>query len=629
MLLTVVFLYFAEYSNMNSKDNRLLKDKTKNLLTNARWVVKVTLDTSPFLFIGLIVCKSINSAFPAALAWVGRGLINSIVDASREGINNLDPVVSWILLSLVLVLASEVISVITRFIQRRLNEEVRLKIDLAKLSHAANLDVSWFEDPNFQDVAERSKQNTSAHFTGFLQKVVDLTTNVLKVVGLVLVLLAIDPMVVLIMLPIVFPYVLFKWSQSKARFNKAYTRATKWRWSNYFASILSNRGSVAEVKLLKLAPLLIEKYHSLAKEFIKEDRRIYTRGFIGNFLFSVVFAVIFYVLFGRIAKGVLAGRLTIGDVAMFAGATGHLRVLLNSFATQVSGAVEDMLYIDNLAELFKIEPLIKSTSGKSFSSGYGEIEIRNVYFTYPGSKRTILSNISLHIRPGETIALVGKNGAGKTTLAKLIARLYDPDEGSILFDGMDLRELSLEYYHSQISFVFPIINRYEATVAENIAYGDWQHLKHTEKVKEIAHLADVHDMIMEMPEAYDTILGRRFGEYDLSGGQWRKIAISRAVARKSSSILILDEPTSNLDAQAKYALFSRFRELAADRTTILISHHFSTIGLAQRIYVMDKGRIIETGTHSGLIAQNGHYANLYRFHQRHEPLGVNKRSNPK
>ncbi len=614
---------------MNSPENRLLKDKTKNLLVNARWVLKVTLDTSPSLFIGLIICKSVNSAFPAALAWVGRGLINSIVDASRAGAGNMDPVLSWIVLSLVLVLANEVINVITRFIQRHLNEEIRLKIDLDKLSHAAALDVSWFEDPNFQDVAERSKQNTSAHFTGFLQKVVDLTTNILKGIGLILVLLAIDPVVVLIMLPIVFPYVLFKWSQSKARFNKEYTRATKWRWSNYFASMLSNRSSVSEVKLLKLAPLLIEKYRSLAREFIKEDRRIYTRGLIGNFIFSVIFAVLFYVLFGRIARGVLAGRLTIGDVAMFAGAAGHLRVLLNSFAQQASGAVEDMLYIDNLAELFKIEPLIKNTSGKSFASSYGEIAVRNVSFTYPGSKRPTLSNISLHVKPGETIALVGKNGAGKTTLAKLIARLYDPNQGSILFDGVDLRELSLEYFHSQISFMFPIINRYEATVAENIAYGDWEHLKHTEQIKDIACLANVHDMIVEMPDGYETILGRRFGEYDLSGGQWRKIAISRAIARKTSSVLILDEPTSNLDAQAQYALLSRFRELAAGRTTIIISHRFSTIRLAQRIYVMDKGRIIETGTHSELIAREGHYADLYRFHQHQRPVSFNKWSNPK
>jgi ABC-type multidrug transport system fused ATPase/permease subunit len=239
-----------------------------------------------------------------------------------------------------------------------------------------------------------------------------------------------------------------------------------------------------------------------------------------------------------------------------------------------------------------------------------------VTFTYSGPNEPALKDISLYIKPGETVALVGENGAGKTTLVKLIARLYDPDEGSILFDGVDVKELSLVSLHSKISFVFQTFGRYEATVGENIAYGDLRKvMDDTEKIEQIARLAGVHNMIQAMPQGYNTMLGRIFGEYNPSEGQWQQIALARAFARHAV-LLILDEPTSNLDARSEYELFSRFQEVAQGRTTILISHRFSTVSMADRILVMDKGQIVEQGTHQGLITQGGHYASLYRLHLR-------------
>ncbi len=612
---------------MSSPIDRSTKDKAINFLINSRWVLKVSWDTSPGLLLGVVFCKVLNSGMPAALAWVGRCLINAVVDASKGGIISLDPILPWIIYSFCLVLAGESIGIISQFFERRLDEKLHLKIDLDQLEHAAKLDVSWFEDPYFQDVAERAQRNASAHFTGFLQKTINLAANILKCIGLVLILFAIDPIIVLVSVPIVFPFMLFKWHQSKARFNKEYSRATKRRWRSYFVSMLTSQHSVAEIKLLALAPLLINRFRVLAIEFLKEDRKIYTRGFIGNFVFSVIFAVIFYILFGRIAQGVLSGSLTVGDVVLFAGAIGALRGLLNSIAAQASGAVEDTLYVDNLAKFLSVEPVIQKTSGKTFTSSQGEIEIRNLSFAYPGSKRNVLHNISLRIKPGEIIALVGKNGAGKTTLIKLIARLYEPDKGSIMFDGVNLRELSLDYLHREISFVFQRSNRYEATVSDNIAYGDWEHVTTGDQVKRVGRLANVDDMIMAMPEGYKTMLGRRFGEYDLSGGQWRKISIARAMARDNSSLLILDEPTAGLDAQAEYDLFCRFKDLAVSRTTILISQRFSTVRLAQRIIVMDQGRIVESGTHDELTAKAGHYATLYDVHQRQMGFSRNGKRN--
>ena len=241
-------------------------------------------------------------------------------------------------------------------------------------------------------------------------------------------------------------------------------------------------------------------------------------------------------------------------------------------------------------------------------------------FTYPGSSTPVLSEISFHIKPGEVVALVGKNGAGKTTLVKLIARLYDADHGCVRLDGVDVKEWSIEHLHHCIAFFSQGFARYEATAADNIAYGDWQRLlERPERIQEAAVAAGVHDFILTLPQGYDTMLGRTFGEYDLSGGQWQKLAVARALAR-DAALLILDEPTAHLDVHAEYDLFCRFRALAQGRTTILVSHRFTTLSMADRILVLDCGRIVESGTHDELLARDGTYATLYNLHSQQMSL---------
>ena len=582
-----------------------------------RWVFAKVLNLTK-LWLGLKLIFTIILPLLLALqALVGRELINSLVEISRGSNNNFNEILFWIGLILGITIAQAALRGGRDYASRRLNEVLQINITLEVLNHAKKLEVATFEDPDLQDTLERAKSNISGNINSFINQIFSFITNILSLISIVAILIVIDPIATLLLFPISIPYLRFYWKQSKLQYIVTRNRTVRRRWIGYYSQTMLKNNSVPEVRLLDLAKPLTERYRTYMEEFIKEDRMIYKREILGNFIFAALFAVVIATASGWIAWHVFQGLLTVGDLVIYGRATHQLKNTIEDSSYSITNTLQQAMFVGDLIEYLNLEPKLYSHNNYIPEKVNGEISFENVSFAYPGSEMTVLHDISFTIQPGEVVALVGENGSGKSTIAKLLSRLYDCGKGNIFIDNHNIKEFDLDFLYSQIGFVLQDFNRYEATVSENIAYGNWRELLgDRESVEALAEKVGIDNMIQKMPEKYDTLLGRQFGNYTLSRGQWQKIAIVRAFAKKTS-LLILDEPTANLDAATEYEIFTNFKEMAQGRTTLLISHRFSTVSIAERIIVIDKGRIIEDGSHQELLSNNGHYSKLYKLHTNH------------
>jgi len=609
---------------VNVKVKPAFKAAIVRLLGPSIWALQTTWAMNPRLTAGLGSIVLLRGLLPVGLVLAARGLINVAVHASHSSTGNLQPLLPWLLIGFALAILEALHPLANKLFLQRLSEDLNLSITSEVLRHAAALDVASLEDRRLQDTIDRAQQDTAGAVARLVTELQTVATDTIQVVLMVAILTYLEPLVLLVVCPFAVPYLLFRWRTAKVRYSEETSLSSQRRWARYFVSHLIGQQSVAETKMLGLGPLFLAKFRAFMVELRNRNRIRYRRDFAGSSIFAVLTTVSFYLLFARVALRVSHGLLTVGDIAVFAGVSSRLRVTLERFLVGIGNIMEQARYVAHLRIFLRLPPRMANHGHMVPATRRGEVELTDVSFSYPGAERPVLSGISFHIQPGEVVALVGENGAGKSTLVKLIARLYDPDQGCVRLDGIDVRDWSLEHLYKSIAFLSQGFARYEATAADNIAYGNWQHmLEHPERVKEIALAAGVDDLIQVMPQGYETMLGRMFGQYDLSGGQWQKLAVARALAR-DASLLILDEPTAHLDARAEYDLFCRFRNLAKGRTTILVSHRFTTLGMADRILVLDCGRIVESGTHDALLAQGGTYATLYNLH--HRQMSLNGRN---
>jgi ATP-binding cassette subfamily B protein len=592
----------------------------RQLIVNARWALNFTWKSNRALTAAMVLTYVVQSVLPAAAALATKGVIDSAMKQLHSGNIGLGSMKPWLIFAFVATLADGLFRLAQDYSSRRLEDDLNLELNSMILSHAGELDVSFFEDPASQDVLFRARQNSAGNLSRFVSSTLGALSNLIQILSLLTIVVLIEPLILIVIVVAGVPYMRFQWSLTRNRYELERSRATKRRWTQYFVSALTDSSAVPEAKILDLAPMMTEKFRGLMTEFRDQDHRLLLRSSRGASMFSVFATSAIYVLFARVALRVLRGSSTLGDLAIFGAAAARLRATVEGEISSVAGLQEQMLNISDLRDFLAAKPRIASSPGaRPAAVCRGEIEFDRVSFSYNNSSEPALRDVSFSIRPGETVAIVGENGSGKTTLAKLMVRFYDPTSGAVRIDGRDLLTMDPRELHAQLAFVFQNFGRYEASIGENISYGDWRRLSgDDEQIAHIGRLAGIDDMVTRLPGAYSTRVGRQFGGFDLSIGQWQRVALARAFAREAA-VVIMDEPTSNLDSKAEYDLFMRCRALARGRTTILISHRFSTVRVADRILVMNRGRLVEMGSHDELMRIAGYYTQLYDRAARAEP----------
>ncbi len=588
-----------------------LRSNLRTLFSDAAWTLKYSFAHKPLLVVLMLVLAAASSGVPALLAVSTRGLVNAVSAIVNGRAADESRIFLWLAVGLVAALGDALISLMENYVNLIFQDAISRNITLEVLEHTSRLDLAQLEDLQFQDTLSIAQQNAGSTFANFLSKMIGLGSIILESLILGVLLFQIDPIILPIFLPIMAGYFWFEWRLVIRRTELEQLRTTKRRWTRYFTSRLTTPSILPEIKLLGLGPLLLRKFDDLLREFIGQDQVMRRSALIMQTVYSILTSSLVTYLLWRIVAKIRDRVLTLGDLTIFGSAALRLRRNIEQTVLTAGNALEDTIYISHIRILLRTEPVLTIEGSHRSASIAGDLRMENVTFSYPGTSEQALAGVSLHIRKGEVVALVGENGAGKTTLVKLLCGLYAPTHGRILLDNHPLEDYDQEFLYRQYSSVSQPFGKYEGTVHENIAYGDWTRLMDDpEAVKAVGRLCGIDPMIRRLPQGYDTILGRMFGEVDLSGGQWQKIAIARAFA-SSGSVVLLDEPTSSLDPRSEYEIFCLFRTLARRRTTIIISHRFSTVSMADRIVVMDHGKIVEEGSHPELMRKKGVYAALF------------------
>ena len=486
---------------------------------------------------------------------------------------------------------------------------------MRSILHAKSIeiDLSYYENPRYHDTLQRAQKEATYRPNQILKRLALVVENGILLVAMMGLLLTLHWGITSTLLIAIIPTVLVRLSYTR----KLYSWQRAWtpveRKSMYLSWLLTGDQFAKEIRLFGLGDLFSQRFDNLRSQLYQARLKLMTWRSLSFLAANIIAGVMVGAIYGFILYQALQGVLKLGDLVLYHQALQRGQSGLKSFMAGLSGLHEDNLFLANLYEFLDLRPQIVTPAQPKFCPPVKDqsITFENVSFQYEGSSRQALKNLSFSIKPGETIALVGENGSGKTTLIKLLCRLYDPTEGRITFNGVDLRDLDVSHLRQQISVVFQDYAKYHLSAQDNIWLGDVQLSPQDERVINAAKKAGAHEVITQLPDGYDTMLGKLFhGGEELSIGQWQKVALARAFLRQSQ-VIVLDEPTSAMDPKAEYELFNKFRELIQDQSAILITHRLSTVKMADRIYVMDKGRLIEDGTHQELMACQGTYAHLF------------------
>lgn len=567
----------------------------------------------------IVALRVARSVIPVATFWVGKLILDSVI-AAKAGHGSLTQIWRYLVLELAIVLTGEILARASSLIESLLGDLFSNAMSVELMEHAAKLDLAQFEDPEFYDHLERARRQTVGRIA-LLSLLLSMSQDALTLVTLAGALIAYNPWLLLLLALAVIPSFLGETHFASLGYSLLFRWTPERRQLDYLRYVGASDKTAKEVQMFGLAPWLTERYRDLSQRFYEENRNLSIRRGVVSALLSILGTVGYYSAYVVILIRAVKGDITIGTLTFLAASFGRGRDVIQNILLSASNVYEQALYLRDLFVFLDMRPTIESPAdalpvSKPIQSGF---VFEDVGFRYPGSEVWAVRNVNLELRPGERVALVGENGAGKTTITKLLARLYDPTEGRITLDGVDLKEYDLTSLRHAIGVIFQDFVRYDMRFDENIGVGEIESVRAEldqkngtpASITAAAENSLAASLLPRFTQGYQQMLGRRFDDgVDLSGGEWQKIALARAYIR-DAQVLILDEPTAALDARAEYEVFLRFSELVAGRMAILISHRFSTVRMADRIIVLRHGRVEEQGSHEELLASGGLYEELF------------------
>jgi ATP-binding cassette subfamily B protein len=581
-------------------------------LKNIPPVLKIIWDSSPAVVTWGLILRAIVALSPLALLAVGRLIIKAVDVASGTPLR---PHFWWLVgLEFGLACLASILNRGVDYCDTLLADKFIRHISVRIMYHASRLDLASYEDPLFHDKLERARVQATDRL-GMVQQLGRLVQQVITTVSLAASILFFSPWLLVVLVACVIPAFLGESHFAFLGYAQAFRQTPVKRQIDYLRFLGASKDSAKELKLFGLSKYLTDRFQKLSDDIFVQNVALAKRRLLASSLLSLLTTVGYYGAYAYVILETVRGEMTVATLVFLtgaiAGASANLQMIFSTF----SSIADQSLFLTDLLQFFAVRPTVfsKPNALKTPRPIEQGIEFRNVTFSYPGSDRPILRNLNLFLKPDERIALIGENGEGKTTIVKLLTRLYDPTAGQILLDGVDLREYDLDDYASNIAVIFQDFMRYDMTAWENIAVGQIGARENLEKVELAAKKSLAEGVIQKLPNGYDQMLGRRFETgVDLSGGEWQKVALARAYLR-DAQILVLDEPTAALDARSEHEVFERFAELTKGKMALLISHRFSTVKMADRIIVLEKGVIAEQGRHEQLMAHGGRYAEMFEL----------------